>query len=129
MTYVKTNWKTGDTITADKLNNIENGIASSGGGGGGVLILHPVISESEIDLKISYTDLKTNFLSGKTIILSAERTHSNDITTEWISTLFINEIEEGTDFASLSVVFMMDLMNKDSYVEISDFDADIVISL
>ena len=26
MTYIKNNWKIGDTITADKLNNIENGI-------------------------------------------------------------------------------------------------------
>lgn len=38
MTYVKTNWKTGDTITADKLNNIENGIASSGSGGGFLVV-------------------------------------------------------------------------------------------
>lgn len=27
MAYNKTNWQTGDTITAEKLNNIENGIA------------------------------------------------------------------------------------------------------
>lgn len=26
MTYIKNNWKIGDTITANKLNNIENGI-------------------------------------------------------------------------------------------------------
>ena len=29
MTYNKTTWKTGDTITADKLNNIETGISNS----------------------------------------------------------------------------------------------------
>ena len=33
--YQKTNWQSGDTITAAKLNNIENGIA-----GGGVLVVH-----------------------------------------------------------------------------------------
>ena len=32
--YQKTNWQSGDTITAAKLNNIENGIA-----GGGVLVV------------------------------------------------------------------------------------------
>ena len=36
MSYTKNNWQTGDVVTADKLNNMENGIeaASSGGGGG-----------------------------------------------------------------------------------------------
>ena len=37
MSYVKTNWANGDTITADKLNHIEQGVydASSGGSSGG----------------------------------------------------------------------------------------------
>ena len=37
MSYTKTNWNSGDIITAQKLNNIENGIedASTGGGSGG----------------------------------------------------------------------------------------------
>ena len=30
--YVKTEWQTGDIITAEKLNNIEDGIANAGGG-------------------------------------------------------------------------------------------------
>jgi len=33
MYYTKTNWKTGDTITADKLNHIEDGIAEGSSGG------------------------------------------------------------------------------------------------
>ena len=32
MSYNKTTWQTGDIVTAEKLNNIENGIASGGGG-------------------------------------------------------------------------------------------------
>ena len=32
MSYTPTTWTTGDTITATKLNKIENGIASAGGG-------------------------------------------------------------------------------------------------
>ena len=32
MTYVKTDWETGDIITAEKLNNIENGVANIGAG-------------------------------------------------------------------------------------------------
>ncbi len=33
MSYTPTEWNTGDTITAEKLNNMEQGIASAGGGG------------------------------------------------------------------------------------------------
>ena len=31
MAYTPTNWQTGDTITAEKLNKLENGVASGGG--------------------------------------------------------------------------------------------------
>lgn len=34
MSYTPTNWQTGDTITAQLLNKMEQGIASAGGGGG-----------------------------------------------------------------------------------------------
>lgn len=34
MSYDKQNWQTGDVITANKLNHIEDGIAGAGGGGG-----------------------------------------------------------------------------------------------
>lgn len=33
MAYEKQTWTCGETITADKLNHIENGLASAGGGG------------------------------------------------------------------------------------------------
>lgn len=33
MSYTPNTWATGDTITAEKLNNMEQGIASAGGGG------------------------------------------------------------------------------------------------
>lgn len=39
MSYTPTVWANGDTITATKLNKIENGIADAGGGGGGVLVV------------------------------------------------------------------------------------------
>ena len=33
MSYTKQTWETGDVITADKLNHMEDGIADAGGGG------------------------------------------------------------------------------------------------
>jgi len=51
MSYVKNTWQTGDVVTAEKLNHLEDGVASasSGGGGAGVAgyILHPVVHEFE----------------------------------------------------------------------------------
>lgn len=32
MSYEKHTWETGETITAEKMNNLEEGVASSGGG-------------------------------------------------------------------------------------------------
>lgn len=40
MSYKPTEWKSGDTVTSAKLNNIEEGIASSG-----AFIVHGIISE------------------------------------------------------------------------------------
>ncbi len=38
MAYDKTVWQTGDTVTAEKLNHIEDGIASASSGGGGDVV-------------------------------------------------------------------------------------------
>lgn len=38
MSYTPTQWATGDIITAEKLNKLENGVANAGGGG--VLVVH-----------------------------------------------------------------------------------------
>lgn len=33
MSYTPTNWKTGDIVTSEKLNKLENGVADAGGSG------------------------------------------------------------------------------------------------
>lgn len=38
MSYTPTVWANGDTITAQKLNKMENGIAEGGGGGGAFMV-------------------------------------------------------------------------------------------
>ena len=45
MAYEKQTWNTGDVITEEKLNHMEDGIAS-GGSGGGVLIVNSNYDES-----------------------------------------------------------------------------------
>lgn len=47
MTYVKTDWETGDIITAEKLNNMESGIENAGSGSTGtVMVVHSTSDES-----------------------------------------------------------------------------------
>lgn len=38
MTYIPTDWKIGDTITANKLNKLENAVASSSSTSSGLLV-------------------------------------------------------------------------------------------
>lgn len=69
MTYEKTNWQTGDVVTAEKLNKMEGGIENAGG----VLIIEPTIThEGEaiiFNLHTSFNDIKNALLSGKNIIV------------------------------------------------------------
>lgn len=58
MSYTPTEWKTGDVITAEKLNKLEDGVANAGGdSGGGVLIA--TITESPEDDFSEYSCNKT----------------------------------------------------------------------
>lgn len=74
MSYTPTEWDSGDIITAEKLNKIEQGIseASSSGGGegggsgdGGLYLL----TETEEGIEQSYNDVKAAFDAGKRIEL------------------------------------------------------------
>ena len=64
MSYTKTTWQNGDTITAEKLNNMEDGIesaisGSSGSGGGGAMaVIATPLGNDEYEIDASYNDLK-----------------------------------------------------------------------
>lgn len=49
MSYIPTEWQTGDIVTAEKLNKLEEGVASGGGGGGGAIILYPTLSVPAVE--------------------------------------------------------------------------------
>ena len=54
MSYTPTTWANGDTITAEKMNNIEQGIVDASSGGGGVLIVH----DTDGTLDKTYAEIK-----------------------------------------------------------------------
>lgn len=70
MSYSKQTWATGDTVTAAKLNHMEDGIAEAGGGssGGGVFV---VTADENGDCDASYNDVVAAFEAGKVVILKA----------------------------------------------------------
>ena len=61
MSYTPTEWNTGDVVTAEKLNKLENGVASSGGG-----ILITVVNENFV-LDKTARELKSAVESGITV--------------------------------------------------------------
>ena len=92
MSYIPTQWQTGDIVTADKLNKIENAVAN--GGGGGILILELTAVQDGYDIGASFNDLKDAFMSGKKIITHIEFEEDGVDGDAW-SNLNIIELLEG----------------------------------
>ena len=69
MSYTPTEWTTGDTITAEKLNKIEGGIedASSNSGGSELFIVEFSIVDSEINSDKTITEIISAAYSGKIV--------------------------------------------------------------
>ncbi len=76
MSYTPTDWKTGDVITAEKLNNMENGIANAGSGtsaGNAVVFEFTATYDLEshsysIATDVTFEEVKSTFLAGKLCI-------------------------------------------------------------
>ena len=60
MSYDKTTWQTGDVITANKLNHIEDGIAN----GGGVVVVHVTEENDTFTLDKTWNELQELLSSG-----------------------------------------------------------------
>lgn len=85
MSYEKQTWVTGDVVTADKLNHMEDGISNSGGGGtgGGDMFVVYVTATPIVDgngytfaTETAYADVLAALEAGKVVIYWA--TFDND---------------------------------------------------
>lgn len=82
MSYEKNTWKTGDIVTSEKLNHMEEGIANGGDSGGGVTILNvtaqPDFSTSPPSTIYvpdkTYDEIKAAYDGGQVIILNMVNT-------------------------------------------------------
>ena len=73
MAYTKQTWNTGDTITEEKLNHMEDGIAdatSGGGGGSGVLVLHGNQVGQNFELDKTYQEIYDYMAADGLVVLS-----------------------------------------------------------
>ena len=73
MAYEKTTWQSGDVVTSEKLNNIENGIASLD-----YVILEPTVDTETgyLHLGKSYNDFLAYYNSNKLVYVKVQRVDS-----------------------------------------------------
>ena len=71
MSYTPTEWKSGDVITSEKLNNLEQGVAdaSGGGGGGGTLVVEKTLVGEGYALGETWQTIYDAAKSGKAVLL------------------------------------------------------------
>lgn len=92
MAYNKTTWASGDTITAEKLNNIENGIEASSGGSGSLVVTF-TYDNIAYSADKTFTEITTAINEGLTV--KAKYTDEYEI----------NHIMEMTHYSEFSVHF------------------------
>ena len=81
MAYQKQNWQTGETITAQKLNHIEDGISNNTGGGSSdnVLTVEAYFDSSDNRFKLNktYRQIEEAFPNLRIIAIEVEETYVN----------------------------------------------------
>ena len=77
MSYQPTNWKSGDVISSEKLNKIENGIQSASSGGSALYIAHAQLTypsdDPVIEVTESLSDILQAIASGCTVVMDIEK--------------------------------------------------------
>lgn len=92
MAYTPTNWVTGDTITATKLNKLEQGVANAGGGG--------LIGYENGELDKNYNELMAMVESGTVPWIIDEFDDPPDIYTRVLPLTYMH-----TDGSNYTVLF------------------------
>lgn len=70
MAYEKTEWKTGDIVTAEKLNKIENQLVEGGSGGSNVELIHIDVTDQYTKICDKTYEEVSDFLSNDKIVIA-----------------------------------------------------------
>ena len=68
MSYIKTEWNSGDVITAEKLNKLENGVAESGAGGDNGPLIVRNADNNNWRVDTSFNQIKAAVDAGRPVI-------------------------------------------------------------
>lgn len=87
MSYTKQTWATGDVITANKMNHMEDGIASNEGSSGGSMLIEMVFDQSAENYtsSVSYSDVVDAFKAGTPIIIHIPAKYEYSQHEVWLS--------------------------------------------
>lgn len=73
MAYEKKTWECGETITAEALNHMEDGIEEASQGGAEPLLVNAVYSgEGRYDLNKTFGEIRVAFNSGRVVIITRD---------------------------------------------------------
>ena len=91
MGYNKTTWETGDIVTAEKLNNIENGISAAGQ----ILLVHEIYDESlnTYTLDKTWQEIHDAMEVGLAILFPVLGNNETDVSHQSIDTACLYEEE------------------------------------
>ncbi len=117
MTYEKTNWITGDVITAEKLNKMENGIEdASGGSGSSPLIVNMVADETDettMSLDHTWREIYTALSEGRPVFaLATTGDISDDSSSAGVYLSSISAASRSNDGSSSNYTVMISPMQR-----------------
>lgn len=84
MAYTPNEWACGETITAEKLNHMEDGIESANSGGTEPLILQVVQDGDDVRLDKTFGEIKSAFNGGKPIYMIASQGGASPAHTDYV---------------------------------------------
>ena len=113
-TYNKKTWVTGETIYADDLNHMEQGIAD----GNNILIVETLLSqdESSIELSKNYAEIVDYFTRGLVLVIDHNSESSEGYSSDEYTSFFVVYCEHqsttsGDDTINTYIVTVADLFN------------------
>lgn len=79
MDYTKTNWQSGDVITAEKLNNMENGIEDASAAGANVIIVPMTVENNRLVMRLTSKEVYDYTAAGKYVVVYVEEEEAGEL--------------------------------------------------
>ena len=107
MAYTPTNWQNGDVITADKLNKLENGVASAGGGSEELLVTFTIVNgDEDYELSADKTFAEVSYAITEGIPVRGVMKYFED--TQFNSISCVLDIESSASFTFIANIGCME---------------------